>query len=249
MSSWRDAAARAFLLTAVVASAACLAGKTTPSPHEATLRREVAELRTLVAAAEDGTLLDFAQMLVVVDQALVQQLLASVVPLEGDVGEGFHLRVDTATATFGDGLALLRLVGEAGLASQAVSSPVEVSGRLDVVELAPDTGMLRARVTLYSVDVPARGGLGLGEPVRRLTRALAAGGLESLLGPIEVPVRIEDRLRLPPVRTRRVSIPATDVPVRAEVRSLRVFGGKMWVGVRARVAGARDGACRGQAAP
>lgn len=247
MPSWRDTASLALLPVAVLAGAACLARKATPPPHEATLRREVAELRTLVAAAEGGTLLDFAQMLVVVDQDLVQQLLASVVPLEGDVGDGFHLRVDSATATFGDGLALLRLSGEARLAAPRISSPVDVSARLDVVELAPESGMLRARVTLHSVELPARGGSGLDEPLRRLTSTLAAGGLESLVGPIEVPVRIEDRLRLPPVRTRRVSIRETDVPVRAEVSSLRVFGGKMWVGVRAHVAG--DGACRGRAAP
>ncbi len=245
MPSWRDTASLALLAAAVLA-AACLAGKTTPSPHEATLRREVAELRTLVAAAEEGKLLDFAQMLVVVDQDLVQQLLASVVPLEGDVGDGFHLRIDSATATFGDGLALLRLSGEAGLVAPRISSPVDVSARLDAVELSPESGILRARVTLHSVELPAQGASGFDEPLRRLTRALAAGGLESLVGPIEVPVRIEDRLRLPPVRTRRVSIPGTDVPVRAEVSSLRVFAGKMWVGVRAHVAG--DGGCRGRAA-
>ena len=60
------------------------------------LQREVQKLRAQVEAAEAGTLLDFEQMLVVVDQDLVQRLLASATPLEGDVGQGFHVRIDAA---------------------------------------------------------------------------------------------------------------------------------------------------------
>ena len=48
-------------------------------------------------------------------------------------------------------------------------------------------------------------------------------------------MKIEDRLRLPALHTRRVSIPALDVAVAATVSSVRVFAGKLWVGVRAQV--------------
>ena len=74
--------------------------------------------------------------------------------------------------------------------------------------------------------------LGTFEPTRRLTEALAGGGLEALLGPIEVPVRVADKLALPAVRTRRVSIAAAELPVEAQVSSLAAFGGKLWVGIR-----------------
>jgi hypothetical protein len=74
--------------------------------------------------------------------------------------------------------------------------------------------------------------LGTFEPTRRLTEALAGGGLEALLGPIEVPVRVADKLALPAVRTRRVSIAAAELPVEAQVSSLAAFGGKLWIGIR-----------------
>ena len=236
-------------LVIALGSLTCLMREAPPTAEELVLRRQVDELRRLVTAAENGVLLDYEQMLAVVDQDLVQQLLASVIPLEADVGEGFHVRIDSASAAFGDGLALLHLVGEARLVDRPVSAAVDVYGGLDVVELDPESGMLRLRANVYAVDIPKADVLGVDEPARRLTQALAAGGLESLLGPIEVPVRIEDRLRLPPVRTRRVSIPGMDVPVEAAVSSVKVFGGKLWVGVRASVPGTDDKVCRSRAAP
>jgi len=206
-----------------------------PSAEELVLQREVQKLRAQVEAAESGTLLDFDQMLVVVDQELVQRLLASATPLEGDV-EGFHVRIDTARAEFTNGVALVHLDGAASVVGRAVSADMSVYGGLDVVELDPASGVLRARLGVYAVEIPKADLLGIDQPARRLTKALAEGGLEALLGPIEVPVRIEDRLRLPALRTRRVRIPALDVPVAATVSSVRVFAGRLWVGVKAKVA-------------
>ena len=210
-----------------------------PSPEELVLQREVQKLRVQVAAAEAGTLLDFEQMLVVVDQQLIQQLLASATPLEGDV-QSFHVRIDAARAEFAKGVALVHLDGQASLVSGGISAEMSVYGGLDVVELDPASGVLRARVSVYAVDIPKADLLGIDQPTRRLTQALAEGGLEALLGPIEVPVRIEDRLELPALRTRRVSIPALEVPVAATVSSVRVFSGKLWVGVRAKAGPAPD---------
>jgi hypothetical protein len=207
-------------LAGVLASLGCGEGKAKLTPQEVVMRREVEGLRPLVAAAENGTLLDFAQMLVVVDQG----------------------RIDSARASFGDGLALVHLVGEARIVGRPVSAPVDVYGGLDSVDLDPGTGILRARVNLYTVDLSADRALGGAGAARRLAQALASGGLDALLGPIEVPIRIEDRLRLPALRTPRVRIPGMDVPVEAVVSSLKVFGGKLWVGVSAHVAGAPDGA-------
>lgn len=225
---------RALTLAAVAGTGLACAGATEPKAEERVLRLEVEKLRAQVAAAEAGTLLDFDELLVVVDQKLVQQLLASAIPVEGDVGGGFHVAIDGASAEFADGVALIHLSGDARHGAGGPSARIAVYAGLDVVELEPASGSLRARVSLYDVDVVG-GGLGFGTPGRRLTEALAEGGLESLVGPIEVPVKIEDRLQLPELRTRRVGIPALEVPVAATVRSVRVFGGKLWVSVRARL--------------
>jgi hypothetical protein len=228
----------------VSALATCHRLEPAPSAEELVLQRQVQKLRVQVEAAEAGTLLDFEEILVVVDQDLVQRLLASATPLEGDV-QGFHVRIDAARAEFTNGVALVHLNGQAALVSGGISAEMGVYGGLDVVELDPRSGVLRARVAVYAVDIPAADVLGIDQPARRLTQALAEGGLEALLGPVEVPVRIEDRLELPALRTRRVSIPALQVPVAATVSSVRVFSGKLWVGVRAR-AGPAPGACDSQ---
>ena len=103
-----------------------------PSTEELMLRRQVEELRKLVGEADRGSLLDFDQMMVVVDQGLVQRLLASVVPLEGDVGGGFHVRIDAAQASFADGFALLSLAGVVRLGDSHAWAAAVVHGGLDV---------------------------------------------------------------------------------------------------------------------
>jgi hypothetical protein len=215
-----------------------------PPAQELVLERQVAKLRELVAAAEAGSLLDFGQLLVAVDESLVQSVLESAVSLEGDVGGGFRVRIDRASASFQDGVALVRMGGEARLVDESVSTWAEVYGGLEVVELHPESGVLRARVKVYAVEVARADILGIDEPARKLTKALAEGGLESLLGPIEVPVRVEDHLRLPAVETRRLRIPAMGVPVVASVTSVRVFGGKLWVGIGASLPAAEGEPCR-----
>ncbi len=232
---------RRLVLTLIAAAGTALActGTHEPGAEEQVLRLEVEKLRAQVAAAEKGTLLDFEELLVVVDQKLVQQLLASAIPVEGDVGGGFHVAIDAASAEFADGVALIHLSGDARHTAGGPSARIAVYAGLDVVELEPASGVLRARVSVYQVEVLG-GGLGFGATGRRLTEALAEGGLESLVGPIEVPVRIEDRLRLPELRTQRVSVRALELPVAATVSSLRVFGGKLWISVRARLSLAPD---------
>jgi len=222
-----------FTLAVAVAGLACARAQERGA-EERVLRLEVEKLRAQVADAETGKLLDFDEVLVVVDQKLVQQLLASAIPVDGDVGGGFHVSIDTASSEFADGVALIHLNGDARHSAGGPSARIAVYAGLDVVELEPASGVLRARVSVYDVEVLS-GGLGFGATGRRLTQALAEGGLESLVGPIEVPVRIEDRLQLPELKTRRVSVHALEVPVAATVSSVRVFGGKLWVSVRARL--------------
>jgi hypothetical protein len=233
----------------VLATITCRARTPDPTPEELSLGRQVVGLRSLVDAAEQGTLVDFEQMLIVVDQRMVERLLARVVPVEGDVGGGFRVRLDSARAAFRDGVALLNLAGEVRLVDRAASATLVVYGGLDEAGLEPATGMLRSSVRVFAVEIPKADVLGVDEPVRKLTQALAEGGLEGLIGPIRVPVRVSDRLSLPPVRTERVRVAGLELPVEAEVSSLKAFGGKLWVGVSGRVPSAGRPACSQRTTP
>lgn len=232
-----------------LATLTCRARTPGPTPEELSLTRQVAGLRTLVDAAEQGKLVDFEQMLIVVDQRMVERLLARVVPVEGDVGGGFRVRLDSARAAFRDGVALLHLAGEVRLVGRAASATLVVYGGLDEAELEPASGMLRSSVKVFAVEIPKADVLGVDERVRKLTKVLAEGGLETLIGPIRVPVRVADRLSLPPVRTERVRVAGLELPVEAEVSSLKAFGGKLWIGVRGQLPSAGRRACSERTAP
>jgi hypothetical protein len=175
-------------------------------------------------------------MLVVVHQRMLQGLLTSVVPVEGDVGGDFHVRIKEAHASFVDGVALVDLTGEVRQGKRAAWAALAVHGGLEGVAIDHQTGTLRAGVKVYAVDVAdARVLGGFREPARQLMQALAGGGLEQLLGPVQVPVRISDHLALPAVNSHRVRIGARELPVEAEVSSVRVFDERLWIALRGRL--------------
>jgi hypothetical protein len=206
------------------------------SAREALLSRQNQELAKLASAAENGALLDFESMLIVVDQALVRDLLRAVTPLEADVGSGVHMKIDSADASFEDGVALVSMTGTASVGGASVGSRVTVLAAIDVVELQPASGVLECRVSILGVDAPGTRALGHDDTVDRLTEALARGGLSLLLGSLEIPVGVEDRLSIPAVESKRLQIAAVNLPLRIAVRQVKAFGGRLWVYVDAALA-------------
>jgi hypothetical protein len=206
------------------------------SAREALLSRQNEELLKLATAAENGTLLDFRGVLIIVDQALVQDLLRAVTPLEADVGSGFHVRVDSADAAFGDGVALVSMTGTARVGGASVGSRVTVLAAIDIVELHPVSGVLECRVSILGVEAHDPRALGRGDPVGRLTEALTRGGLALLLGPLEIPVSVENRLSIPAVESERLQIAAENLPLKIAVQQVKAFGGRLWVFVDAALA-------------
>jgi hypothetical protein len=206
------------------------------SPQEALLSRQNQELVKLASAAENGTLLDFKGILIVVDQVLVQDLLRAAAPLEADVGNGFHVKIDSADAAFGDGVALVRMTGTASVRGATVGSQVTVFGAIDVVEIEPVSGVLQCGVSILGIEAQDAKALGRIDPVGRLTEALTDGGLSLLLGSLEIPVSIQDRLSIPAVESKRLNIPAENLPLTVAVQQVKVFGGRLWVFVDAALA-------------
>jgi hypothetical protein len=206
------------------------------SAQEALLSRQNRELVKLASAAERGTLLDFKSVLIIVDQVLVQDLLHAATPFEADVGNGFHVKINSADAAFGDGVALVRLTGTASVGGTSVGSQVAVFGAIDVVALAPLSGVLQCRVSILSVEAQDAAALGHNDPVGRLTEALTRGGLSLLLGPLEIPVSVQNSLSIPAVESKRLHIAAEDLPLTIAVQQVKVFGGRLWVFVDAALA-------------
>ncbi len=230
LASARHPALRWLLATFAFATLIFCSLAPLPPAEEQVLTRQIAALEQLVAAAEAGSLLPFGQMLLVVDQGLVQEVVSAVLPLEGEVGD-FKLRLESAQAAFGDGVALLRLAGKVSAVGQAASADMIVYGGLDVMEISPESGRLRSQISVYGVEVKEADIFGVNE--RGLTRALAHDGLAALLHFVEVPVRFENTLLIPAVESKRLRIPEMNLPLNARVARVRVFGGKLWIEVLA----------------
>jgi len=203
------------------------------SVEETVLAQQTVALQALVDAADRSTLLSFKHALVVVDQGLVQDLLRAAMPIEGPIG-AFQVRLESAEASFGDGLALIHLSGKATLVESSVAADLRVYGALEVVNIHPASGLLRCEVRVFGVDADRANVLGIDEPLRGLAEALSEGGLATLLRFVEIPVRIDDHLTLPALISKRLRIREARVPIRAEVAEVKVFGGRLWVALAER---------------
>jgi hypothetical protein len=226
------------LATAFVIVQLKLTRPTRATTMQALLERQNREMLTLVSAAERGKVLDFSGMLIVVDQTLVQALLREITPIEGDVGSGFHVRIDSADAAFRNGVALVTLIGTASVKDGPEGAKITVLGAIDVARIDKGTGMLQCGVSILGVDAQDAGSLGGNDPIGRLTEALAHGGISLLLGSLEIPVRIADTLVIPPVVKKRIRIEPQALPLTVSAREIKVFGGRLWVFVDVQVAGA-----------
>jgi hypothetical protein len=201
------------------------------------LERRRQGLAALVETARRGPLLPFDKVLVVADERLVRQVLAASIPFERVIGERYLIQVKRAEVHFEDGFALVRLDGEARFADRAATeghADLTVYGGLDVVELDPDSGVLRGRVKVIAVDARRVNVYGVRSFLAEdLVEGLSRQKLDAfsaLASRIEIPVQLERSVTLPAVEGE-VRIDAATVPLRAAVADVKAFRGKLWVSV------------------
>jgi len=199
------------------------------SAEEALLARRVKGLQETIARGRQGPLLDFEQVLVVVHQDLVRDLLAAATPFESTVRDHYRVRIESASTEFSDGFALVRLEGRAEVIGQPVSADIRVLGGLEVTGRAKDSGQLRLNVNVFAVEAAKADILGVDKHARHLVEALARDGLTSLVPFLDLPLRVEDRVSIPALNSRRVTIPAAEIPFDAKVLEVRVFENRLWV--------------------
>jgi hypothetical protein len=214
-----------------------------PSAEAAVAQKQRDALRSLLQQAETGPLVPFERLLVVVHQALVQDLLASAMPYERVVGR-YRIRVSAASVRFEDGFALVRLDGRASLAASpeaAAFADVRLFGGLDVLSLDPDSGLLRGQVKVIAVDAHRVAVLGVGAPkdAEALIESLGRERLDAfgaLVSRLQIPVRLERAVTLPAVGPEGgVRIAAAQIPVEVAVSGVRAFRGRLWISVDADV--------------
>jgi hypothetical protein len=207
------------------------------SGQEAVLERELQALSTLVVETEQGRLLPASdQVLVVVNQALVQQLLTALTPAEYAVLDKYRVRVEKASVSFEDGLALVRLDGRvslAGVMEPEVFAELTVFGDLQLAEQQLSAGVLRGRIHLIAVEARRVEVVMRTRDAEALVRELSRAKLEefaALASSVEIPVAQQHQITIPgagpdgPVRIEQDSI-----PVRLSILDVAAFHQRLWI--------------------
>ena len=242
-------APRDLLKLTVLAVAAAACREPLPvAPDDAVLQRRTQALRRLAAAAEAGPLVPFESVLVVVTEKLVQELLAGAMPWDQVVSGRYRVRVTGADVSFQDGFALIRLAGRVSLAGgleNEVFAEARLFAGLDVVELDPQSGLLRGKLEIIAFDARRVGLFGESEAGRELVEEFGRQRLEAFAAfasTLEIPVRLEKEVEVPAVGPDGpVSIPAAAVPTRVALADVKAFGGRLWISVDAAVGEAANG--------
>ena len=150
----------------------------------------------------------------------------------------YRIHVTRAEVHFEDGLGLVRLDGDARFADRPQEegrADLTVYGGLDVVDLDPDSGLLRGEVKVIAVDARRVGVPGLPSLLaEHLVEDLSREQLDAfgaLLSRIEIPVQLQREVTLPAVGPGDVRIAAAAIPLRATVADVKAFQGKLWVSV------------------
>ena len=202
-------------------------------------------MTTLVARAEKGSLVpDGEHALVGVDERLVQSLVSTLVPADYVIAERYRVRVEQASVTFEDGLALVRLEGRASLvgAEEDVFADVSVYGDLDVERTQQRADVLRTRIRLLAVDAREVAVMVKTPRAKQMVEDLGKARLEefaALASTLEIPVRQSYSLQVPAAGPRgAVRIDAAEIPVQLSVLDVTAFHGRLWVSMAAAVGAA-----------
>lgn len=192
----------------------------------------------IAAARSSGRLIPFDQVLIVVQQRLVRDLLQATLPYEQILANRYRVRAESAEVTFDDGFALVQLRGRASLVDDRdTAAEIDVYGAIDIVELDPATGVLHGRVKVLAVETQRVDVAGIRAPVRRLVDDLSREQLsafEPLMSNIEIPIRVEQTVRIPAVNQSGIRIQEAVLPLEAAVVDVKAFRGKLWVCVQAK---------------
>jgi hypothetical protein len=204
------------------------------------LTRKVAALESLVGKASRGPIFDPRHLLVAVDADLVRRLVDAQLPREETVAERFRVRATSAQVHFDDNVGLLVLEGSVsdvedpqGRAFAQVTLFTEVS----VVELEPESGVLKGRVALLAFEVhhlrlPGRDPLAL--PLVSQLARLKVGAFAAFARPFEIPVALSRDLDIAGLGPGgAVGVPRGRVRLKMAVAGMLAFDGRLWVAVSA----------------
>lgn len=215
----------------------------------AKLERDTHALKRAVLDAREGRLIRPGNVVIGVQEDAVRELFTAVLPLTRTIERGARtsdltLRVDRAYVQFDGGLGTVRVEGRAWLSRwPSVAADFTVSGGFAEARIAPEEGVLHARVGLDTLDArPIPGGL-LARIFRGdLLRSLNVRGREEISGmlpELQVPVRLEQRVRIPDLDRDPVHVRGGILDVTVTFTRMWASDGRLWLQFEPKLGGWR----------
>lgn len=198
------------------------------------LQNQIDDLNGVIGLVEQGTLARPDQLVVGVDEALVERLIAVTLPQERLVAERFRIRLEEATVRFRGNQGLVALTGRAS-AEDAPGTFVDVvlRGAVERLTVERDSGTLTGRVAIDSLEVQRAAAAGAeSRRVRALAETLgrASIGMFADLGPpIVIPIQLHEEIDLPGLEEEPVSAAPGSLRVKLEVARVVAVSGRLWV--------------------
>jgi hypothetical protein len=206
--------------------------------REELLRRQVEDLRLLVARAERGSVVPTGALSIVVDEQLAQELLQLTLPREHAIDPRFVVRIERVNVRFSEGLGLVELHGrvswrgEGAAVAADVYADLTVFARVGAVGVDSRAGTLTAEVSPYGFEIHE---LRIGEDSpasRRFVEGVAdalPGALAGLATPLTLPVAVEHEFLVEEASAGPVRISQVAVALRASVVEAGAHGGRLWI--------------------
>ena len=200
----------------------------------ATFRRaQIDSLEKLLAQAEKGELTTTDQIAIGISEELMKSLFGVSLPHEVVVAERLRVRIETAQPVFrGNKAGLLFRAKLSGVNTPNATATLEMGGSLEQFRF--EDGKLLARVSLahFAIRESSIGDLA-SDALDQLLRANSAT-IQDAIPPIEIPVQIEQSIRIGGLTEGAVVAKAGSLPLDIAVSQVIPVNERLWVLLQAK---------------
>ena len=193
---------------------------------ESHLRRQIADLETLITRAESGQFETKNRLAIGLSEDATRAMLEASLPQEKLLGDRVLVRVESAQAFFrGNNAAVVLQAAAEG--KTGTTARIELAGRL--AQFRIEDGRLQSSVELvhFKVIESSFGEMGSG-----MLEGLLADHLDTLAGlvpPLDVPVRLEQSLEIGGLEEGVVSAQAGTLPLEIKLAEVIPVNQRLWI--------------------
>ncbi len=220
------------LLTPVLLSGACRRAETAEAAKarllETVYEQQIAGLEKLITEAERGGGIRKDRLAVGIDETVVRELVNATLPVDVRIGDELTVQLQKADAYFRFTQAAVLLEGRASsVRFPGVFVALQLMGRLDDVKLTE--GRFAAKVRLVHAQIQ---GVTLGTIAKDLVDVVLKkhlGEIEAAIPAFEVPVRLEQAIKIDGLGKGPVSVQPGMLPLEISVARVLPGNRRLWV--------------------